>query len=285
MSRTTPTRSTVQSSDPGLFGPESVTWRVHSDPAMILGGFRALLLQAVHPLVMAGFDDNSFFRGDPWGRLRRTGDWVGTVTFGSTAEANLAGARLRGLHASLPLGFEPETGQAYRIDDPELLLWVHCTEVESFLSTYRRSGGRLARGDGNRYVDEMRSSAELVGLDPGRVPANEADLADYYRSVRPQLRLTRIARRNVAWGFAPPMPRWVSVATPARPAWAGLVAISFAMLPVWARRLYGFPGLPTTNVGATVAGRMVRTSAKLLPELLVGNPAHREARRRLAEAG
>lgn len=92
MSRTTPTRSTVQSSDPGLFGPEWVTWRVHSGPAMILGGFRALLLQAVllqavHPLVMAGFDDNSFFRGGPWGRLRRTGDWVGTVTFGTTAEA------------------------------------------------------------------------------------------------------------------------------------------------------------------------------------------------------
>jgi uncharacterized protein (DUF2236 family) len=98
---------------------------------MLLAGFRALL-QATHPLVMAGFDDNSFFRGDPWGRLQRTSDRVSTVTYGTTHEAKKAGRRLRRLHASLAPGVELKSGQPYRVDDPELLLWVHATEVESF---------------------------------------------------------------------------------------------------------------------------------------------------------
>ncbi|MDQ6938035.1 MAG: DUF2236 domain-containing protein, partial [Actinomycetota bacterium] len=93
--------------DRGLFGPDSVTWRIHGDPAMALAGFRALLLQAVHPLVMAGFDANSGYRDDPWGRLQRTGEWVATVTFGTTEQAESAGARLRRIHARLAPGIEP----------------------------------------------------------------------------------------------------------------------------------------------------------------------------------
>jgi uncharacterized protein (DUF2236 family) len=250
---------------------------------MILGGFRALILQAVHPLVMAGFDDNSFFRGDPWGRLRRTGDWVSTVTYGTTDEAQAAGRRLRRLHARLAPGVEPESGQTYRVNDPKLLLWVHSTEVESFLTTYRRSGGRLRRGDGDRYVAEMAASAKLVGIPAAMVPTTEADLADYYRSVRPELRVTAVALRNVLWGFAPPMPAWIRYATPARPAWATLVGIAAALLPPWARRLYGLPGLPTTDLSATVAARAVRAGLLMVPGQLASNPAYREARSRVAE--
>ena len=274
---------TRPSTDPGLFGPDSVTWRIHGDPSMILGGFRALILQAVHPLVMAGFDDNSFFRGDPWGRLRRTGDWVSTVTYGTTDEAQAAGRRLRRLHARLAPGVEPESGQTYRVNDPKLLLWVHSTEVESFLTTYRRSGGRLRRGDGDRYVAEMAASAKLVGIPAAMVPTTEADLADYYRSVRPELRVTAVALRNVLWGFAPPMPAWIRYATPARPAWATLVGIAAALLPPWARRLYGLPGLPTTDLSATVAARAVRAGLLMVPGQLASNPAYREARSRVAE--
>lgn len=269
--------------DAGLFGPDSVTWRIHGDPAMILGGFRALILQAVHPLVMAGFDDNSVFQGDPWGRLQRTGNYVSTVTYGTTAEAQQAGRRLRKLHASLAPGVEPESGQTYRVDDPDLLLWVHCTEAESFLAGYRRSGGRLRRGDADRYYAEMVASAELVGIPRAMVPTTEAEMRDYYRSVRPQLRVSTVARRNVLWGFAPPMPAWIAYATPARPAWATLVGIAAAMLPPWARRLYGLPGLPTTDISATVAARAVRGALRILPGQIASNPAHREARNRLAE--
>ena len=270
--------------DPGLFGPDSITWRIHADPSMLLGGFRALMLQAVHPLVMAGFDDNSFFRSDPWGRLQRTGDWVSTVTYGTTEDALGAGAKLRALHARLKPGVEPESGLAYRVDDPDLLLWVHCTEVESFLSTYRRSGGRVGAGEADRYVDEMRASAELVGLNRADVPATVAQIEDYYRAVRPQLRVSTVARRNVLWGFAPPMPRWVAVATPARPGWAALVGVAAAMLPPWARRLYRLPGLPTTDLGATLAGRAIRRTALSLPASLSQSPANRSARARMAAA-
>ncbi len=270
------------SADPGLFGPESVTWRIHGDPAMAVAGFRSLLLQAVHPLVMAGFDANSAFRDDPWGRLQRTGEWVATVTYGTTAEAERAGAALRKIHSRLKPGVEPETGLSYRIDDPDLLLWVHCTEVESFLSTYRRCGGPLAPGEGDRYVDEMRQSARLVGLDPEAVPRTEAQIAEYYTRVRPQLRVTSVARRNALWAFTPPMPRWVELATPARPAWAALVSTAGAMLPRWARRLYGLPGLPLTDLTATLSGRALRTTLASLPDAWIQSPAHKAARERLA---
>jgi uncharacterized protein (DUF2236 family) len=249
---------------------------------MLLAGFRSLLLQGVHPLAMAGFDASSRFRVDPWGRLQRTGQYVGTVTYGTTAQAEEAGARLRALHARLPGGVEPETGLVYRVDDPALLTWVHCTEVESFLSTYRRSGGRLDDGEGDAYVDEMRASARLVGLDPAAVPATESEIAEYYRQVRPELRVTEVARRNALWSFTPPMPAWVRLATPARPAWAALVTASAALLPRWARRLYGLPGLPTTDLSATVTARAVRQSLLVLPDQLMTSPARREAQERLS---
>jgi uncharacterized protein (DUF2236 family) len=271
----------VTDEDLGLFGPDSVTWRVHGDPSMALAGFRALLLQACHPLAMAGFLANTGYRSDPWGRLERTGAWVATVTYGTTAQAQEAGRRLRALHARLPGGVEPETGLAWRVDDPHLLLWVHCTEVESFLSTYRRSGGRLQAGEGDVYVDEMRQSARLVGLDPAEVPATEADIADYYRAVRPHLRVTRAARMEVLAGLVPPMPRWVELATPARPAWVSLVSAAAAMLPRWARRLYGLPGLPTTDLTATLTARALRTALLLVPEPIRISPERRAALERV----
>jgi uncharacterized protein (DUF2236 family) len=268
--------------DPGLFGPDSVTWRVHSDPSMLLAGLRAMLLQATHPLVMAGFAANSGFRDDPWGRLQRTGQWIATVTYASTEDAERAGRRLRRLHAGLGEGIEPETGRSYRVSDPDLLTWVHCTEVESFLSTYRRCGGPLASGEADRYVREMRRSGELVGLSPDSLPATEQDLRDYYRRVRPQLMVTAAARRTALWGFAPPMPGWVAWATPARPAWAALVSVAAGMLPRWARRLYGLPALPSTDLAASVSGRLLRSGLLRLP---VSGPQEQARRRREGSRG
>ena len=158
--RTSPRSAYDEQADArGLFGPDSVTWRIHRDPSMVVAGFRALLLQATHPLVMAGFEANSSYRADPWGRLKRTGDWVATVSFGTRAEAEAAGAALRSLHGRLQAGVEPETGLPFRVDNPELLMWVHCTEVDSFLSTYLRSGGRLAAGEADQYITRRTSSA------------------------------------------------------------------------------------------------------------------------------
>lgn len=274
--------SEAQREREGLFGPSSVTWRVHGDPAMLVAGFRALLLQATHPLVMAGFAANSAYKSDPWGRLQRTGEWVATVTFGTSSQAEAAGEQLRELHRRLRPGVEPESGQTYRVDDPELLLWVHCTEVESFLTTYQRSGGRLSGAEADQYVDEMRESARLVGLDPATVPGTTGELASYVDGVRPRLRVTAAAAEGAIWGFVPPMPLWVSVLTPARPAWVGLVSVAAGLLPRWARRLYGLPGLPTTDLAATAAARALRQTLLVLPDRVGRNPARAEALARLA---
>lgn len=268
--------------DAGLFGPDSVTWRVHGDPSMLVGGFRALLLQACHRRAMSAFLELSGYRDDSWGRLQRTGEYIGAVTFGTTEQARRAGARLRGVHRRIPPVVDPLTGATYRIDDPDLLLWVHCTEVESFLTSFRRCGGRLGRVDADRYVDEQRAAAALVGLDPAAVPATVADVEDYYADVRPELAVTHEARRAALAGFVVPAPTWARLATPAQPLWGSLVGLGAAMLPRWARRLYGLPGLPTTDLAAAVSGRALRTALVAVPERVRLSPHQRAARERLA---
>jgi uncharacterized protein (DUF2236 family) len=266
--------------DPGLFGPQSVSWRVAADPSMALAGLRALLLQALHPLAMAGVGQHSGFREDPWGRLFRTAEYVGVTTFGTTHEARRAGARVRGLHRRLG-GIEPESGVAYRVDDPDLLRWVHCCETESFLTTAVRCGLRLTGDEQDAYYDEQRTSAELVGLDPGSVPGNRAEMAAYFSDVRPQLRLTAEARRAAQFVLWPPMPRMLQLGTPARPAWVALAAAAGAMLPRWARRMYRLPGLPTTDLAATAAGLAFRSGVLVVPPGLRHGPHVKQARERL----
>lgn len=272
----------TETDDLGLFGPDSVAWRVHADPAMVLGGLRALLLQTCHPVVMAGFAANSDYRHDFWGRLGRTGSFVDVVTYGARAEAERTGTRIRAVHARLAPVLDPESGRARRIDDPELLRWVHCAEVDSFLSTYRRCGGSLDEAGADRYVAEMRESARLVGLDNASIPASVNELATYFDDVRPELRVTPQARDAVRWSVAPTMPLWVTLATPARVGWAGLVATAAAMLPRWARRLYRLPGLPTTDVTASLAGRVVRAALLAVPEHVRASPTRQAALQRAA---
>jgi uncharacterized protein (DUF2236 family) len=266
--------------DHGLYGPDSVSWRVHADPSMALAGLRALFLQAVHPLAMAGVADHSDFRSDPWGRLFRTADYVSVTTFGTTEQARRAGAKVRGIHRRLG-GIEPESGRAYRVDDPELLRWVHCVEVESFLSTAIRCGLRLTPAERDTYYAEQTIGSTLVGLDPAQVPSSVAEMAAYFRDIRPQLRVTAEARRTAGFVLWPPMPALVRLGTPARPAWVALASAAFAMLPRWARRLYRMPGLPTTDVAATAAGLAFRSGLLVVPERLRHGPAVKEAHARL----
>ena len=266
--------------DPGLFGPDSVTWQVHGDPSMALAGLRALLLQAVHPLAMAGVAQHSDFRTDPWGRLFRTAEYVGVTTYGTTAEATRAGAKVRGIHGKLA-GIEPESGHAYRVNDPDLLRWVHCCEAESFLSTAVRCGLRLSGDEQDRYYAEQTRQAALVGLDPGWVPADRAAMADYFGDMRPQLRLTEQARQAALFVLWPPMPSRIRLATPARPAWVAIAAASAAMLPRWARRLYRLPALPTTDLGASAVGLALRSGLLAVPGRLRHGPHVTAAQQRL----
>ena len=274
--------------DPGLFGPDSATWRLHSDPLMGVAGLRALLLQALHPVAMRAVGDNSRFREQAWDRLMTTADYVGTTTFGSTSDALALAARVRAVHAGIR-GVDPETGLEYGADDEDLLLWVHCALVDSVLDVVSR-GTSLPEQLQDRYVAEQVRAAALVGLGPEVVPASRADLALYLEEVRPELRVTRLAREAATFIVAPPMPSVVALATPARPAWAGMAGLAFAALPAYARRLYALPELPgaaaLTDAATTVALRALRGALSgvqaAVPPLREGRHL-RAARARLAE--
>src|SRR3989440_13074452 len=159
---------------------------------MLIGGLRALLVQALHPLAMAGVAQHSDYQGDPWGRLQRTVDYVVTTTFADTPTALAAGERVRAVHTRVR-GVDPVTTRPYRADDPELLLWVHAVEVHSFLAAYGRYGGRITDEEADRYVAEQVRTAALVGLGPDLAPASLGALRAYLRGVE-GLRATTYSR-------------------------------------------------------------------------------------------
>ena len=263
--------------DLGLFGPQSVSWRVHAEPVLWVAGIRALYLQALHPRAIAGVMQNSDFRRDSWGRLMRTAEYVGTVVFGTTADAHAAGSRIRRIHQRLRAR-DPVTGAEFRIDEPDLLRWVHVTEVESFVTTARRAGAPLSSADVDDYLAEQTRAAALVGLDPSTVPASAPEVEEYYRLMRPQLCAGRLAAEAARFLTVPPMPRLVGLAG-GRFGWLTLSAVGFALLPRWARRLYRLPGLPTTDLSATLAVKALRRTLALVPGALEG-PIYQDAMRR-----
>lgn len=278
----------MDTEDLGLFGPGSVTWKVHEEPILIVAGLRSLYLQALHPRAMAGVAQNSNYRTDAWGRLVRTATYVGTTIYGTTTEAEAAGRRLRTRHARMR-ATDPFTGEEFRVDDPELLRWVHVTEVESFVSTARRAGLALTDDEVDGYYTEQRRSAALVGLDPDDVPGTAAEVADYYRDVRPQLRMTREAAETAVFLTAPPIPWKLSL--PARvglnlgpPRWAyfGIAATALGMLPPWALRLYGGLGLPTTALSADLSARALRLALAAVPRRYREGPLQQAAKERAA---
>jgi len=280
--------------DLGLFGPGSVTWQVHSEPILALAGLRALFLQALHPRALAGVTQNSSYRTDPWGRLLRTINFVATAIYGTTAQAEAAGHRVRAVHAGLT-ATDPVTGERFRIDEPELLRWVHVTEVDSYADTARRAGVRLSPAQWDRYWDEQRRTAALVGLDPAGVPGTAAAASAYFQAVRPELAMTREAAATLLF-LANPPPPWRpgpgwrrSVLDrlgrpPFRLAHLGVAATAFGLLPGWARRLYGMPGLPTADLTATVSARALRLALASLPHRVYEGPLYRSAMARAAAA-
>ena len=162
---------------------------------MLVGGLRALFLQTMHPLAMAGVADHSNFREDAMGRLARTSAYVGLTTYGSRSQAEQAIAHVRRVHQQV-VGTAPD-GRAYAANDPHLLTWVHHTLVDSFLRSYRRYGGRaLSRADADRYVDEMAVMCELWHAEPAA--RSVAELRAYFTDMRPELHATTAARRTSA---------------------------------------------------------------------------------------
>ncbi|GAA4346886.1 oxygenase MpaB family protein [Angustibacter luteus] len=273
--------------DVGLFGPGSVTWRLHADPMLGIAGLRALMLQALHPRAAEAVSQRSSFREDVWGRLTRTTEFIGVTTYGTTAQALSAGAHVRAVHAAMG-AVDPGTGRGYRVDEPDLLAWVHDCLVDSVVEVLRRSGVALDDDAADQYVAEQVRAAALVGLEPHEVPRDLAGLAQAVRDVRPQLRVTAVAREEVGYVIAPPIPaRYAAVA---RPAWSAVAGLAFASLPSWARRMYSLPDLPgaaalhgaATTVGLHALRASLRGVQGLVPPLRAG-PHLRTARERLAQ--
>jgi uncharacterized protein (DUF2236 family) len=242
--------------DPGLFTPNSVTWQMHGDPMMWVAGIRALYLQALHPRALRGVTQNSDFRREAWGRLMRTANFVGTTTYGTTEAAEKAGARVRKIHRMLG-ATDPDTGERYGVDEPELLLWVHCAEIDSYLQVARRSGFRLTDEQADRYISEHRVSARLVGLDPDAVPASRSEMAAYFEKMLPELAATPEAREVDDFLLRPPTH---PLLVPAREVlWRRVAQLAYAALPPYAHELYGRKAPKPTTVT-----RQLRATGTLL---------------------
>jgi uncharacterized protein (DUF2236 family) len=260
--------------DRGLYGPGSVTWRIMGEPIIWVAGFRALYLQALHPRVMRGTWQNTSFAkpGEAWGRFVRTTRFVSVRTYGSLEQVDRAGRRVRKIHASLT-GVDAD-GTRFRLDEPELLLWVHCGEVASYVDIARRSGMGISAQDLDAFVDEQRRSAAVVGLDPAAVPASVAALDAYYEQIRPSIYACPEAKQALRKSYHPDVP---AEFLPLKLMVPPLNTLAFASLPRWARKMYGAPGIPLTDAGATVALRLAHQSATRIPRQLIYLPAARAA--------
>jgi uncharacterized protein (DUF2236 family) len=242
--------------DRGFFGPESVTWRMMSRRIMWVAVVRALYLQALHPRVIRGTLQNAATITDPvdaWARLRRTRGFIETRTFGTRAEAERAGRRVRKIHESLS-GTDPD-GSVYRVDEPELLLWVHCGEVASCADIALRARLPFSAADLDAFVDEQRTSAELIGVDLGAAPASMAELEAYYKEIRPRLYACDEAKEALRLTIHPPVPdgnRALKLGLPP------VSALAFSTLPAWARRMYGRPSGSLSDMAATAGIRAAR---------------------------
>jgi len=259
--------------DDGFFGPASVTWRVSADLSAPVAGLRSLLVQALHPLAMAGVDQHSDWRTDPVGRLAATSAYEVMVTFGDRASATRAAQRVRAIHEHVR-GVDTVTGQPYAAGDPALLLWVHAAFVDSALAASALFGTPLADAEADAYVAEMTVAAELLGVPHEMVPASTAALERYLAGVRPALRRTPAAAESMGYLLDPP-----GLDEDIAELWQDIKQAAVIALPGWAREMYGYPDPPALTAGRRTE---IRQALGVLDAVFLGEPGVLEARQRLA---
>jgi len=227
----------VKRSDTALFPPDSMIWRVHGDVvSMMVGGVSALLLQMLHPAVLAGVWDHSNFRTDMLGRLRRTARFIAATTYGERAEAEAAIARVRAVHSHIG-GVLPD-GTPYRADDPSLLAWVHVSEAWSFLAAWQHYGDRrLTLAQEDLYYAEFASIGSALGAEA--LPRNRAGTNQALRNMQPALiadgRTREVARLVLNQKPSNPL---------AIPLQRTIAQAAVDLLPSWARRMHGLHASP-----------------------------------------
>ncbi len=257
--------------DAGLFGPQSMVWQVHADfTAMMVGGISALLLQMLHPLALAGVWDHSSFRQDMLGRLRRTSLFIAGTTYGGLHDAEQLIDKVRTIHLQV-VGSAPD-GRPYSASDPELLTWVHVSEVSQFLAGYLRYvDPRLPVAEQDRYYREVALIAERLGAQD--VPKSQRAISDYLQRLRPHLLCDERTREVVRLLYAAPMPSIL-----AKPFGSLMLQAGVDLLPDWASDLLG-------ERQAAWRRPLIRASVQRTANVLrwaVRNSAAQRARRRLA---
>lgn len=218
--------------DPGLFGPDSAAWQVHSDfTAMLTGGVAALLLQMLHPLPLAGVWDHSNFQADMLGRLRRTAQFIAGTTYGASADAERFIAHVKRIRLGIS-GVAPN-GQPYSASDPALLTWVHAAEVSCFLRGYvRYRDPDFPAAMQDRYVDEMARIAQALGAQD--VPRSRAALDAYIETMRAQLTCDERTRKTLELVLNAPAPNLLALP------WTRLMMRGgIDLLPDWAQDMLG----------------------------------------------
>jgi uncharacterized protein (DUF2236 family) len=246
--------------DLGYFGPESVSWQVHREVTVLFGGARAVLMQAAHPLVIAGARETGFYERNPWRRLQRTLLLTYTITFGTKAEAEAAAERINQVHARIN-GVDEVTGLPYDALDPELLLYVHACLIESALLFERLTVGRLDDAGRQRFHEEQKLAAELCLVPRDSIPSTwqelRAWLGDFER--RGELQVTDGARKVLDLFFDPPKEaQW-------RPVLRGVSRLAYGTLPAGIRGMYGLPYGPGRRWGTRAAFPAIRAARPLLP--------------------
>ena len=255
--------------EPGWFGPDSMTWRIHAElPSMLAGGLCALMLQALHPRALAGVYDHSNFRADLVGRLRRTTAFVAGTTYAASAEVEALVAKVRRIHAHVR-GVTAD-GVAYAADDPDLLTWVHVTEAYAFLQGYRRYVREVPAALADRYYDEYRCVAEALGA--CEVPRSEAAVEAYFARQQGKLRMDARSHEVLEVLAAVRLP--VPAAGLSRDVFLGAGA---ALLPPWAGEL--LQRTPAQQLQARAAMRVVQGLAPVFRRALPDGAASRACAR------
>ena len=250
----------VKQQDLGLFGPESVSWQVHREVTVLFGGARALLMQAAHPLVIAGARRTGFYERDPWKRLQRTLQLTYSLTFGSTEEVTAAADRINDVHRRVH-GVDEVTGIAYDALDPDLLLWVHACLVESALLFEQYTVGRLDDAGRQRFHEEQMLAAELVLLPRDRIPPTVPELRRYIDGVVASgiLQVTESARAVAEMFQDPPAEAdW-------RPVLKAVSRWAFGTLPPPVREAYGVRWNAAKELALRTSLPSLRAVRPLLP--------------------
>jgi uncharacterized protein (DUF2236 family) len=260
-----------QPADDGYFGPGSATWRLVGDLSGPVAGLRSLVLQALHPLAMAGVDQHSDWRADPVARYASTLKYVVTTTFGDRATADRAAAIVRKIHEHVR-GIDTVTGKPYAAGDPDLLLWVHAAEVDSTLRAAALFGVGVTPEDADRHVAEMTAVARLIGMPDGLAPSSVAELDAYLESVRPELRATPAAVEAADYLLNPP-----GLEEGVAELWGEMKDAVLGSLPDWAEDMYGFAHLELPDDRRAE----IRQALGVFDALTIGEPGVLEARQRI----